>query len=755
MVRKFSGVGIVLLLLFPEVGSGTAASDRLVGFRESRVAAHLDLEARFDRSLDAAELMEWSRWLTTAPHHLGSPKARANAERMLELFRSWGFDARIETFDVLFPTPRVRQVTLLEPHRFEAKLREEAVPGDPSSQVAVAEGLPSFNAYSADGDVTAELVYVNRGVPEDYEELERLGIDVRGKIVIARYGGSWRGIKPKVAAEKGAIGCLIYNDPADDGFTQGEVYPDGAYKHDSGVQRGSVLDLPLRPGDPLTPMRGATAGAARLERRDAETIMKIPVLPLAWRDALPLLQALQGPVAESAWRGALPITYRIGPGPAKVRIRLEFDWRQVPAYDVIAVLRGAERPDQWIVRGNHHDAWVIGGRDPISGLIGLLAEAKAVGALAATGWRPKRTLVYAAWDGEEPGLLGSTEWVEQHAQELAEKAAVYINSDSNGRGFLGVGGSQALEQLVNEVASAVPDPQTGTSVAARLLAARKVAASPAELAEIEADPRLQVEALGSGSDYSPFFQHLGIPSLNVGFGGEGPGGEYHTAFDTHAFFQRFVDPGAAYGVALAKTAGRMSLRLAEADVLPFDYRTTAKAIAGYVDEVLKLAESERDEIGRTNRLLRERAYQLAADPTKHRVPPMAKVEPPHLNWAPLLDARDRLERSARGFDLERLAGALEPALQIAADRELYSGERLLTRVEGLPRRPWYRHYVFAPGFYTGYGVKTLPGVREAIEEGAWGDAQHQIGLVAERIEALATRLEGIASGLPASAQGGR
>jgi N-acetylated-alpha-linked acidic dipeptidase len=684
--------------------------------------------------------------MTVAPHHVGAPQARANAERMLAMFREWGFDAEIETYHVLFPVPKVRELTLLEPTRFEARLQEDVLEGDATSKLAIETGLPPFNAYSADGDVTAELVYVNQGVPADYEELERRGIDVAGKIVIARYGGSWRGIKPKVAAEHGAVACLIYNDPRDDGYFQGETYPEGSFKHERGVQRGSVLDLPLRPGDPLTPMRGATEDAERLDRADAETLMQIPVLPIAWKDAQPLLEALTGPTAPPAWRGALPITYRIGPGPAKVRVRLEFDWTLAPAHNVVARLEGAELPDQWIIRGNHHDAWVIGGRDPISGLIGLLAEAKAVGELAKSGWRPRRTLVYAAWDAEEPGLLGSTEWVEHHADELRSKAAVYINSDSNGRGFLNVGGSHALERLVGEVAGAVTDPQTGVSVGERLRAALIVGGPPAEAERLLTGGALRISALGSGSDYSPFFQHLGVSSLNVGFGGESPGGEYHTAFDSHDFFRRFVDPGGAYGVALAQVAGRLSLRLAQSDVLPFDFSDTARTIAGYLDEVIKMADDARAAAERHNRLVRERRFELAADPQDRLAPAAERPEVPYFNWAPLLEVRDRL-REAADRQSKALAARVRDAAPVPAaaataiDRALYLAERAMTWDEGLPRRPWFRHHVYAPGLYTGYGVKTLPGVREAIEERSYQEAQTQIAVLAARLDALAAALE--------------
>lgn len=735
-----------LLALALTVAAAPAAAQELIGFHPDRAADQRAIETRADGWVVAEDLVSWNRGMTPRPHHAGAPQTEANARWMVERFREWGFEAETETFHVLFPTPRVRKLTLLEPTRFEASLVEEPAAGDATAEIAVAEGLPPFNAFSADGDVTAELVYVNRGIPADYEVLERLGIDVAGKIVIARYGGSWRGIKPKVAFEHGAVGCLIFNDPGDDGYSQGAGYPEGSFKHASAVQRGSVLDLPVRPGDPLTPMRGAVEGAERLDRSEAETLMRIPVLPIAWRDAQPLLEALGGEVAPEEWRGGLPVTYRIGPGPARVRLQLEFDWDLVPAHNVIARLAGSERPDQWILRGNHHDAWVIGGRDPISGLVALLAEARAVGRLAREGHRPRRTIVYAAWDAEEPGLLGSTEWAEHHADALREHAAVYINSDSNSRGFLRAGGSHALETLVNQVAREVEDPQTGVSVGERLRASRRVHGSSAVYERLQASDRLRISALGSGSDYSPFLQHLGVSSLNVSYGGESSGGEYHTAFDTFDFYRRFVDPGAVYGAVMARTGLRLVLRLANADVLPFEFGATAATVGSYVDEVIELAANERSRLEREGELARSGAFRLAADPTRPFVEPEAREPAPYLNFAPLRNAHDRLARWASAADqsLVAAAGGGDETIQVELDELIVGSERLLTRDHGLPGRPWFRHHLYSPGLYTGYGVKTLPGVREAIEQGDWDEAQMQIGIAAQVLDEYAEQLKRMA-----------
>ena len=731
--------GIGLLLAFQPTGA--KAQEALPGFTEERAAAHRALEARFDAALSPDNLREWLRHLSSRPHHVGSPFGKEVAEFVAERFREWGYDTAIETFQVLFPTPRLRRLEMTAPSRYTASLTEPVLAEDRTSD-QVDEQLPSYNAYSIDGRVSGELVYVNYGVPDDYDELARRGIDVAGKIVIARYGGSWRGIKPKVAAERGAIGCLIYSDPRDDGYAQGDVYPAGPYRMDQGVQRGSVADMPLFPGDPLTPNVGATEAAERLSLDDAPTLTAIPVLPISYADAEPLLRALGGPVAPPAWRGGLPLTYHLGPGPAAVELEVAFDWDLEPAYNVIAKLAGAEAPDQWILRGNHHDAWVNGARDPISGLVALMEEARAIGELAAGGWRPKRTIVFAAWDAEEPGLIGSTEWAELHADTLRANAVAYINTDGNSRGFLNMGGSHSLERLINGIARDVTDPQTGLSVFERLHARRLARGASDDLAAAS-DHR--IAALGSGSDYTPFLQHLGIASLNLSYSGESGGGSYHSVYDSYDHYVRFGDPTFEYGVALARTAGRAVLRLAEADVLPLVFTPFGDTVGRYVDEVIALADGLREETERTHRLLDDGRYEAAADPTQTFVPPARDEPVPYLNFAPLRNAARRLTDAAAAYDAALGAALEEGAIPNETRRELNRlltlAERSLTRDGGLPRRSWFRHQIYAPGFYTGYGVKTLPGVREAIEQRAWEEASQQIGHAAATLEALAAELE--------------
>lgn len=725
--------------------AATSDNSPLLGFTSAEADQQRQLEARFDSLLKRENLRDWMKRLSARPHHLGSAYDKDNAEFIASQFRSWGYETEIERFDVLFPTPKTRLLEMTAPEKFTARLAEPALNEDPTSSQS-AEQLPVYNAYSIDGDVTGQLVYVNYGIPKDYDALAERGIDVKGKIVIARYGGSWRGIKPKVAAEHGAIGCLIYSDPRDDGYFQGDVYPKGAWRNENGAQRGSVADMPLYPGDPLTPGVGATKDAKRLAIKDAPTLTKIPVMPISYSDAMPLLRALAGPMAPEDWRGALPLPYHLGPGPATVHFKLEFDWKIVPAYDVIAKLRGSERPDEWIIRGNHHDAWVNGADDPISGLVAEMEEARAVGELTKSGWKPKRTIVYAAWDGEEPGLLGSTEWAEAHADLLKKNAAVYINSDTNGRGFLGVAGSHTLEKFMNEVARDVKDPQTTVSVLERSRALKQVRGSADDKRDARERADLRIGALGSGSDYTPFLQHLGIASLNLGYGGEDGGGSYHSVYDSFVHYTRFVDPNFDYGIALAQTAGRAVLRLANADVLPFVFNNLSETVGKYLKEVTKLTDDMREETEIKNRQISEHTLEIVADPTQTYVVPKAQTPVPKLDFAPLETSLNRLKESARLYDAAMSEAAtsgrtLSLEAQKALDASLMQTERVMTREQGLPRRSWFKHQIYAPGFYTGYGVKTLPGVREAIEQRNWKEAGEQIEIIAQTINNLAAEID--------------
>jgi len=744
IMRLCAGVALTAL----PAASASAATAPMLGFAPASAEAERALEARFDASLSAGAMRDRLKLMAAEPNQVGSPHDKANAEFTLEQFKAWGWDAHIEVFSVLYPTPKAEALELVGPTPFTATLSEPPIPGDDTS-ARQAGGLPAYVIYGGDGDVTAPLIYVNYGMPADYEALRRLGQDVRGKIVIARYGSGWRGLKPKLAQEHGAVGCIIYSDPADDGYGAGDAYPKGAFRPEHGLQRGSVQDLPVEPGDPLTPGYGAVEGAQRIPLAQAKTILKIPVLPISWGDAQHFLAALDGPVAPKAWRGALPLTYHVGGAGASAHILVQSNWDQKPLYDVIAVMRGGREPDKWVIRGNHRDGWVFGAQDPLSGQIALMEEAKSLGALAKTGWRPARTLIYASWDGEEPGLLGSTEWAETHAKELQAKAVVYINTDGNDRGLISAETSYSLRHLFDQTTDAVPDPETGVSVRDRAMAAIQVRALASDATpELKARAKIAADGgdlplgdLGSGSDYTPFVQHLGIASINLGFSGEGQsGGVYHSAYDTFEHFSRFGDPDFVYSVTLAKTAGRLVLRVADADLEPFQFTDLATTVASQTDELKKLVTTEREHAVTINRLLDHNAFTLADDPTIPSGPPEREDVAPTVDFAPLDAAVDRLKVSAAAYDAAA-AGTVAPDKAAAADGVLQSAEQALTDPQGLPGRPWYRHLIYAPGLLTGYGAKTLPGVREAIEGRRWAEADAYIGRTAAALNALSAELD--------------
>ncbi len=699
-------------------------------------------EEKFRAMPNQENLRKYMQRLSARPHHVGSPYDKDNAEWLVSMLKGWGLDAQIETFEVLFPTPKERVVELLEPTHFTAKLEEPALSVDPTSDQK-SEQLPPYHAYSKDGDITAPLVFVNYGIPDDYKELERLGISVQGKIVLAKYGMSWRGIKPKLAAEHGALGCIIYSDPHEDGYFREEVYPKGPARPPFGAQRGSVMDMPVYPGDPLTPGVGATPGAKRLPLDQVQTITKVPVLPISYSDAEPLLRALGGEVAPEKWRGSLPLTYHVGPGPAKVHLKVMSNWDQKPLYDVIVRIPGSKYPDEWVVRGNHHDAWVNGADDPVSGTSAEMEEARALGELLKQGWKPKRTLIYCFWDGEEPGLLGSTEWAETHADELQRHAVAYINSDSNGRGFLFAEGSHTLENFLNEVSRDIEDPETRMSVWKRAKLAREVLGRPEDRKDLRTRADMHIGALGSGSDYTVFLDHLGIASLNLGFGGEDMGGgQYHSIYDDFYYYTHFLDTDFAYGRVLAQTAGTSVLRLSDAEVLPFQFTNFTETVKNYVSELKKLAADQRAEIEESNRQIDDGVYQAVADPKHPRVAPSREPVPPYLNFAPIDNAMDYLTLSTAKYE-KALAAAGEKASP-SVNAKLIESERRLTDAAGLPNRPWFRHMIYAPGFYTGYGVKTIPGVREAIEQKRWTEADAQIARVSKILESEAALLDAAA-----------
>ena len=708
------------------------------------------LERNFDSLISSAEQMSWLEQMSSAPNHVGSPHDKANADMELALFKQWGWDARIERFDVLYPTPISTALELVTPQRVTLGGQEPTIAEDPTSS-RTADALPPYVAYQGDGDVTAPVVYVNYGMPDDYDALEQRGISVKGKIVLARYGGGWRGLKPKLAQEHGAVGCLIYSDPADDSYASADVYPKGGGRPDAGVQRGSVADMPTYPGDPLTPGVGATANAKRLTRAEAKTILKIPTLPISYRDATRIISALQGPLVTGKDRGALGMAYHWGGTDAvQAHLAVKSDWSLKPVYDVIAVLKGSTYPDQWIVRGNHRDGWVFGASDPLTGQVALMSEAKALGALYRQGWRPARTIVYASWDGEEPGLLGSTEWAEAHADELKRKALIYINTDGNGRGFLGASGSHELQRLVNQAANDVPDPKTGVSVAKRgraaILAgayADKDSVRADQLEAAKAGGDFPLGALGSGSDYTAFLQHLGIASLNLGFGGQDESdGSYHSIYDSYYHVTHFDDPGLAYASALSKLVGRIVIRAADAPRVPAKYGDFASTVSRYLTDIKKLAADQREKDRALADLRREGDFVLASSPQDPVIAPRDQGITPLIDMLPLENAVDHLKRAASAADgMLAREDALPAAPQAAINASLAQIDQLLLDPAGLPGRPWFQNLVYAPGTLTGYGAKTLPGVREAIEQRRWDDARAYVVRTAKVLEDYAARLD--------------
>jgi N-acetylated-alpha-linked acidic dipeptidase len=720
----------------------------LMAATAAAVAQSSSTDERFRAAINAQNIRASMQKLAARPRHVGSPYNKEGAEWMLAQFKAWGWDAQIERFDVLFPTPKERVLEMIEPSRFVAKLDEPVVSVDPTTGQKN-EQLPSYNAYSIDGDVTAPLVYVNYGRVEDYDQLARMGVAARGAIAI------FRGVKAKIAAEHGAVGLLIYSDPKDDGYFGGDVFPKGPMRPSDGVQRGSVEDLATAAGDPLTPNIGAVPGAPRIAMRDSAIITKIPVLPISYGDAQPLLAATAGRLAPVDWRGALPIPYRLGgaalSGSAKVHLKVAFNWDQKPLWDVIAKIPGSAFPDEWVIRGNHHDGWVNGANDPISGMAPELEEARALGELHKAGWNPKRTIIYASWDGEEPGLLGSTEWVEQHEKELRDHAVAYINTDGNGRGFVNLQGSHTLERFLNGVARDVMDPETSVSVWKRRQAFAVARSSPDDRREARERADLRIGALGSGSDYTPFIQHAGIASINVSFGDEDDDGIYHSIYDDFYFYTHFLDTDFAYGRALAQTVGTAVIRLADADVVPLDFTALADTVQKYGKELKDLLSKKQDEIRERNRQINDGVFVAVQDPKRPLPIPKIETVPPAINFAPLDNAAAALTDSARRYEKALTTAhakvtANQPALA-ALNAKLRKAEIQMIDNDGLYRRPWYRHLVYAPGYYTGYGVKTIPGVREGIEDGRYADAEREVTRVAAALTRLTTLIDSASSDL--------
>jgi len=642
--------------------------------------------------------------MTAEPHHTGSPYQIKLADYVSDQFKQIGLEATKYEYSVLLPWPKQRRIDIVAPDQVRLEVEEEKIRGD---QWADKPGiLPAYNAYSPSGDVTGEIVYVNFGIPADYETLDKLGISVKGKIVLARYGGSWRGIKPKVAAEHGAIACIIYSDPHEDGYFQGEVYPDGPYRGWGMIQRGSVMDMPRYPGDPSTPDRPSKPGVERLAMDKIETFAPIPVQPMSYRDGVELLKRLKGPVAPGAWRGSLPITYHIGPGPAKVHMNLQMDYGQRRLINVVGKITGSVAPDEWIVVGSHRDAWVFGASDSVSGHVSMMAVARAMSEMMKKGWKPRRSILFVSWDGEEQGLLGSTEFVEDLTAELKAKVAIYVNRDA-GAGGLNFSSSavHSLTPFVHELAQSLqPAGETKTLYAGWLERTRE---------ETPGAKMPVVGALGSGSDYTAFLDHVGIASMDMGLNGRGGDGSYHSTYDNPTWFKKYIDPQFAFSVLASQTTGVALLRLADAEVLPFDYESYGRQILEYIGEI------------------EQQAAKASAEGAR-------KVDFAGLRSAAEGFAKAGADVRARG---ESLLSSSASAQDLAAlNHRLIMAERDLIEPAGLPDRPWYRHVVYAPGLYTGYGVKTIPGVREAVDAGNYARAAEQAAVVIRALKRATSTL---------------
>ena len=737
---------VPLLILLPVAVVAQQAPQPLIGFTPQSETVERTWESKFLAIPDGKHVSDNMHVLAAHPHNVGSAAQRANAEWLVKQYTSWGWDAKIEQFDVLYPTPKVRVLELLGSKPYKARLEEPPVPEDPYT-LDKSPAMPPYNIYALDGDVTAPLVYVNNGMLSDYEELERNGVSVKGAIVIARYGGGWRGLKPKLAYEHGAIGCIIYSDPADDGYGQGDTIPEGPMRPEWGVQRGSVADTTLFAGDPLTPGEPSIPGVKRLAIKDSKVIVQIPTIPISWGDAKPFLEQLGGRTVPATWRGGLPITYKFGPSLAKVHLKIESDWGTKPVLDVVATMKGSEEPDTLIVRGNHYDGWVNGADDPISGQSALLEEARALGELHKQGWNPKRTLIYTAWDGEEPGLLGSTEWAEMHAGELQKHGAIYINSDENGRGYFGASGSQSFERMVNDVAHEMVDPETGKTVWDRQKAAQLAgrgrgtpAAGASERKTIEFGPA------GSGSDFAGFIDHLGVASINIGYGGEDRGGTYHSAYDTPWHWDKFADKDEVYGKLFAQTAGTIVMRIADAEVMPLSFTELSLTIDGYAASLKSELKQLQTDAATRARLLKSGAYELANDPKNPLAPPPALPMPPAMDFAALDSALQNLKTAAAHY---AEASAKAPDLSEDKRKQINDGlavaERKLIAADGLPGRPWVKHLIYAPGTYTGYGASTLPGVREALEAGRFDEAKQQLDVLVKALNDESALINGLAN----------
>ena len=667
----------------------------IMGFRDAQT--ELQIEQRFLKVPDPKLAEEHLRILTQAPHIAGSPEDKATADYVAAKFREAGLDTEVVEYKVWFNYPVEINVDVTAPD--DVKMHgpsREHVDGDPFQDDA--RVVMPFNGMSPSGDAEADVVYANYGTPEDFDKLAQMKVDVRGKIVLVRYGVNFRGVKAFIAQERGAAGVLIYSDPADDGWKRGDKYPRGPWHPDSGVQRGSIGYMFQYSGDPTTPGIASVPSLPESKRTSPEKatqMPKIPTTPISYADAWPILQHLNGLESPRDWQGALPFTYHVGPGPVRVKMHLKQDYQYRTIWDVIGRVRGAEMPDEWVVSGNHRDAWVYGAVDPNSGTAAMLESVHGISQLLKAGWKPKRTLIFASWDAEEEGLIGSTEWGEQNEAALAN-ATAYLNMDVAVAGpKFGASSVPSLKQFLRDVSKAVAAPDGGTvydgwkKTSSETPAAKETTTNGYTLPAAQAKPDVPVGDLGSGSDYTVFLQHLGVPSTDIG--STGPYGVYHSVFDNFQWFKKFADPTFVYEQQMARFYGIEAIRMADADVLPFDYEEYGKEISAYLDAAKKKADGR-----------------------------FGKQSP---SFAGAAEAAKRLEDvGARALEQQKHPSADSAKLNQA----LRATERALLLPQGLPNRPWYRHAIYAPGQYTGYAAVVIPGVNEAIDRGDVEVAKEQL-----------------------------
>ncbi|MGI8837004.1 MAG: M28 family metallopeptidase [Pyrinomonadaceae bacterium] len=687
----------------------------LDGFTAEGSATERRWEADFRAIPDPGSAREHLRRLTAEPHVAGTKEDYDTAIYVRDQIRSYGIPSELNEYEVLLPYPKQPSIVeLVAPRRERLALKEAVVPEDPSSSNP--KIIPLFNGYSASGDVTAPLVYVNYGLPPDYEALKKLGVDVTGKIAIARYGNSFRGVKAKVAQDHGAVGLIIYSDPADDGYMQGDVFPKGPWRPATSAQRGSVQFLSTAPGDPLTPGTPSIPGTPRLKMEEATTLTRIPVQPISYGDARRLLEPLQGALRPKGFQGGLPFAYHVGgTNDVRVHLKTDMDYQVRKIWNVISRIDGDQEKDRWVLMGNHRDAWTFGAVDPNSGTTAMLEAARSFGQLLKKGWKPRRTIVLCSWDGEEYGLLGSTEWVEHNAQELKQKAVAYLNMDAavSGPNF-GAGSVPSMWKLIRAVTRDIPDPKSGKTVYQQWQDRTRDDNPNPELTDADAGSdtsiaEARIGALGSGSDYTPFLQHLGIPSSDMGFGGDY--GVYHSAYDDFYWMSHFGDPTFMYHVTAARLWGTVAMRLANSTGLPLDYRDYAAQVRDFFTESMKTA----------------RQRKLTSNINEKQMNDAIDV---------FADEAERTDR-ARQDAINQPRN--EPRLQRINDA-LIAVERDLTDARGLRGRPWYTHQIYAPGTYTGYAAQPLPDFRQALEDRNTVKAGEALTRIVEALKRAAATL---------------